>query len=209
MENEVMVSKREAFLQKLRGMGEMVKREVEEGCVIIVDRSGSMSEPAGHISKMDAVKRAVPYLNAVGINITYALVGFNQFAEVVTPETSSFANIIAGLDVLYPAGETSFANAISTGLQTLRGIYAGKKRIILLSDGRDNVGDVWQEVHRAVSEGIIIDTLAFGANADVYKLRRIAEMTGGMFYFVDTPLALEAAYRKLNFQVRYLTHNGG
>lgn len=212
MENEMVRSKRAEMLKRFQQQGVGEKKEMEEACIILLDRSGSMNEASGSETKIGAVKKSVPFLSAPGHYINYSLIAFNDFADVIAKPTTGFGNVIAGLDFLMPAGGTCFSSAISLGLSLLKGEglkeEPQRKRMILLSDGQNNVDreGLWGVVDRCVEEKVVIDTLAFGRDADTQLLQEIARKTGGKYQFVDSPLALEQAYRKLNFNVRWIEH---
>ena len=209
MENSLMMSKKAELLRRLQAHS-VEKKPFEEACVILVDRSGSMSDPSGNETKISAVKRCIPFLSCPGRYISYALIGFEDWPTVIVSPTTSFSNIQSGVDFLVPRGGTNFTQAIREGLKTFLELkeIPERKRMILLSDGRHNAeqSELGGMIDKCVEMGVVVDTLGFGADADVSLLQEIARRTGGKFQFVDSPLALEHAYRKLNFTVRWIEH---
>ncbi len=61
------------------------------------------------------------------------------------------------------------------------------KRIVLLSDGEENVNPLYAAVRdEIISSGVVVDTVAFGADADEALMAQIAADTGGNYRFVPT-----------------------
>jgi len=105
-------------------------------------------------------------------------------------------------------GNTNIPQALRLGRQMMNDVGGEKKRMVLMTDGENNVeSDMMdQEVDECIREKILVDTIAFGEHADVSLLRSIAKRTGGMYQSANSPLALQKAYEKLNYKVRYLEH---
>ena len=184
---------------------------LSEICIILVDTSSSMGDRVnrdGGGSKIEAVRLAIPNLRAMGVKVMYGLVGFGSEAFTYQKLTFQFGLILSQGEMLHPEGMTNISAGLEEGLQMLGGKFAEKKRMILLSDGQANV-----EVERIdhylslCQEGkVIVDTIAFGDSADKRRLKDIAEKTGGIFYEAGNEQQLKEAYGKLNYNVRYLSH---
>lgn len=210
MEGTELKERQQTLAERLKARAaNLERRKLEELAVILVDVSGSMSEKCKDgKSKMQAVKDSVPYLQARGSYVEYGLVSFESHAQPIQQPTTNFSAILIQLDVLQPGAATNIPSALNEGLKMFVERTVEKKRMILMSDGSNNEerNMMDQRVGDCVREGVMVDCIAFGENADVNLLQSISTRTGGVFQKVESALQLEQAYQKLNFQVRYLEH---
>ncbi|MEL7450880.1 MAG: hypothetical protein AAFN78_16825, partial [Pseudomonadota bacterium] len=181
---------------------------------LLLDVSGSMDYPASD-PKIEAAKNASRmYVNAAD---DPDRIGFSVFSgndsecdnDAWTPwgidlVAGNRGNVIAQINGQGPGGWTSIGDGIVEARNELFGVagLADINAIVLMSDGRENEGDFWDQsngpcgsppVKNSFDEslggtaaGMRIDTLAFGADADQDKLQAIAIFTDGEFYPVST-----------------------
>jgi len=213
MEKSEVEERQQTLAERLKARAANIeRRKLEEIAIILIDASGSMADHCkSGKTKMQAVKDSVPYLQARGSYVEYGMVSFDSNAQPIQQPTTNFSAILIQLDVLQPGAATNIPSALNEGLKMFMERQVEKKRMILMSDGENNEEkfNLDQRVTDCVKAGVVVDTIAFGDNADVSLLQSIATRTGGMFQKVDDPLQLEQAYQKLNFQVRYLEHKNG
>jgi Mg-chelatase subunit ChlD len=199
--------------EKLKERATNVKaKELEEICIILTDISTSMDEACSNgESKLMAVKRSVPYLQARGSYLMYSLIAFGSVAYLIQQPTSNFSTIIIQADHLITQGMTNIPAALKLGVKMTEESTALKKRMILMTDGQNNEDQRFMEpsIQACIDKKVVVDTIAFGRHADINLLKSISKRTGGVFQEADSPLALQQAYAKLNFQVRYLEHKIG
>lgn len=183
------------------------KTQLDEAVVILSDISGSMSSTCNNgQSKLKNVKQSIPFLYSPGNYIQYSLIGFGSHVKGIVPQTTNFQLINSGIDQLFDGGGTSMCQGLYDAIQLLNEPIAQKKRIILLTDGHSTDGNPQDLAIQCKSKGIIIDTIAFGSDADVNLLKWMASETGGLFTLAESPLQLQQTYQKLNYSVRYITH---
>ncbi len=191
----------------------IVKKELEELCIILVDVSSSMeSYCENNETKLTVVKRSIPVLHAAGSYVEYGLVAFGSQAYLIQGRTTSFQNILIQSDLLQAVGQTNIPSALKLGMEMMEDTSATKKRMILMSDGDNNCEREKMDgrIEECKKMEIIIDSIGFGKDANETLLREIAKRTGGVYQKADSPLALRKAYEKLNFRVRYIEwKNGG
>ncbi len=191
----------------------LAKKEVfEEVVIILVDISGSMGEVCKNgMVKLTVVKKSIPFLFARGSYVGYGLVGFSDNASEIQNVTPDFNKIHIQACMMEAAGGTNIRKGMFLGLRIMEGKQMEKRRIILLTDGHDTYSkiDLMQAVTTCQEREVICDTISFGEGADDQLLREIAKRTGGKFTKVNSPLELEAAYKSLNYEVRYLEDKGG
>jgi len=170
--------------------------------VIVVDRSGSMMSPAG-FTKMEAVRNAASILaDAAGSTSQISSVSFGgnnnevdddaTLDELLKLATDSHRSDVkaAITGIADPAG--TVMTSIGDGLETarnefiVRGTTIGEDVITLLSDGMENEGLYVADVLPSlVSQGIEVNSIALGPQADQPLLQSLASQTGGTFYYVD------------------------
>jgi Mg-chelatase subunit ChlD len=205
--------RKQTLVDKLKARSATLQqKQMEEVCIILVDTSSSMNESCKNgESKMMAVKRSIPYLNAPGSYVGYGLVGFGSTAYPIQQVTTSFSTIILHSDHLMASGQTNIPHSLRLGREMMGDRSVEKKRMILMSDGENNCDRnlMEREITKAIQDKILIDTIAFGDHADINLLRSIAMRTGGKFQQVESPLQLQEAYAKLNYTVRYLEDKNG
>lgn len=167
--------------------------------MVTVDRSGSMLEPAVS-PKIDAARNAGSlYVDVARGKDKLGVVSFsgdnsepNDDATLdamllqMTPGNRSTAR--AKVLGLAAGGMTSIGDGLakSAAEYPIRGTAIGEDWIVLLSDGMENEGKLWNDVRAAViAAGIRVDTIALGPLSDQELLQRIADETGGTYYYVD------------------------
>jgi len=205
--------RKQTLVEKLKERATNIKaKELEEICIILTDISTSMDEgcPNGE-SKLMAVKRSIPYLQARGSYLMYSLIAFGSEAHLIQQPTSNFSTITLQADHLVTQGMTNIPAALKMGIKMTDESTALKKRMILMTDGCNNEDGHLMEhsIQSCIDKKVMVDTISFGRSADINLLKSIAKRTGGMFQEADSPLALQQAYAKLNSQVRYLENKNG
>src|SRR5439155_559054 len=100
-------------------------------------------------------------------------------------------------------GSTALYDAIVYGLYQFAGVK-GKKALVILTDGKDTASkfDFETTVDYARRAGISIYGIGLripGAELDVkYKLNKLAQVTGGQTFYIDSAKNLEAVYKQIN-----------
>jgi hypothetical protein len=171
---------------------------------LAVDVSTSMKYPEAQ-PRIDMAKFAADVF-------ALSLAGSQTFGSLVTfggdnRETNNDAEVKAGqtLDVDFLRSRiasiqlddsrtvlTSIGDGLETSMTELleSGSSASDKNILLLSDGKENEASFAADIIPLLAEnGIRVDTIAFGRNADQGVLQDIASATRGVFNYVDIPPA--------------------
>jgi Mg-chelatase subunit ChlD len=169
-----------------------------EGLLVILDGSGSMSEPTetGE-SKIVAAKRAfaemAPELERKGIRP--GLIVFSghpssrceDIAMIAEPGTASASTVAGYMADVTPNGATPLAASLKLGQSYLESHHqTGKTRIMLLTDGGETCGGNPSEVAgrlRGSSLVSAVDVIGLGSlrSGEVAMLRSIAEAGSGRF----------------------------
>lgn len=177
--------------------------------VFVVDHSGSMNQQDKHRMIPQVLKMFVDTMHGENMRIGY--VAYNdtiiaQKAPVYVQQESQRDMLKQTIDSADNKGETDIGLGVREAYHLMDG-YAGRKLIVLISDGetdlaRSNTGrtesdsekDIEETVELCRLEGTSIVTIAFGEEYDgeESKLSIISEQTGGQSYKVQKPEELES-----------------
>ncbi|MDJ0836526.1 MAG: VWA domain-containing protein [Acidobacteriota bacterium] len=167
----------------------------------LVDISGSMADYIPNL--VDGGRDVVEKLLGPGDRVSLSL--FSQKQALLTSFTSSKYRFFSGLNELEreanQPGNTAFYDGIITALYDLSGIE-GRRALLIFSDGMDNASrfsrkDVMTFARQAGVRFYIFHTLPAGMRGRDAWLSRLAEETGGGYYNINNPVALELFYEKI------------
>ena len=156
--------------------------------ILVIDKSSSMAASLGGPSKLEAAKRAafstVELLNPMD---KVALLAFDSAYEWVVPPTEAAGQkeIAEKLSTLIPNGGTDLLPALAEAHRLLARLDAGKKHVLVLSDGQTQKGDFETLVRAMNHDGITISTVALGSGADRRLLADIAAWGQGRPYYTE------------------------
>ena len=152
--------------------------------MLVIDKSGSMGEQG----KLHAAKlAALSSIYSLKPDDFVGIVAFD-YAPLSIVELDTTQNIKANvkerLANLTAYGQTNLLPALSLARLRLSKINAGKKHLIILSDGQfPPSSDAFvAEINRLRSEGITISTVALGYEADGPFMKMLAQAGKGSFY---------------------------
>ena len=151
--------------------------------VLAIDSSGSMDNNDREGLRKEAAKL---FADKLGENDRAAIVDFDDYASVTCALTNDKEQIKTAIDNIDSSGGTDLAEPVSTGIDILTSdeISSSKyKFIILLTDGEGYYNDSCSE--SAVENDIQIYTIGLGSGVDESLLQRIANDTGGKYYFAS------------------------
>ncbi len=169
------------------------KEEKNRAVILVIDKSGSMREANKLLYAKEAAKAVVRQFkdgDLVGV------VGFDVEAFVIVPLTrverlrASFDTLV---DRLKPGGRTYVYPAILEAKRQLERQSAGRKHVIILSDGITGgaQGDYIDLVSVMKKElRITTSAVAIGDDADISLMKRLAQYGGGLFHHAFDPTTL-------------------
>jgi len=164
---------------------------------LVIDRSGSMAGRA-----LEVVKECAGYLiRQLGPSDRLALVAYDDEVQLLAApggiEREDLLEIVEGI---LPGGGTNLSGGWLKGAETLLAngehpVAGGSRhvrRIILLTDGRANVGIMEPSTLQSMAaslaaDGIGTTTIGFGDDFDEDLLTGMADACGGHAYYVDDP----------------------
>ncbi|HML94612.1 MAG TPA: VWA domain-containing protein [Thermodesulfobacteriota bacterium] len=170
--------------------------------VLVIDRSGSMSDRGKMEYAREAARRMVGLL---GKDDRLGIVAYSTDVEVLLP-ARKIADKEAALSVinsLYPTDSTNLSGGLEKGIAELKSLERGGyvNRVILLSDGLANQGvtdpsGLGRIASRASEGGVYVTTMGLGADYDENLMMGLAEHGAGNYYFIESPNQLAGIFEK-------------
>ncbi len=169
--------------QVMREVGNQTGRVVEK---TVGGKLGSIlgRQTAKQATKLGAVKRnLIPAIKGLPDGKLFTVFAFENDVKAHTSKfvvasniTRTSANLF--VESLKAGGGTDTLEGLKRSLAT-----PGIQEIILMSDGlpNDDPQTVLDEVERLNSNNVVINTIAFGEDADHDFMRKLAEQNGGQF----------------------------
>jgi hypothetical protein len=166
----------------IRFLGE---NEPFTGTILLLDRSGSMGVLTNGVPAVQFVQEAGMYLYHSALDGDW--VGTQRYNAAVDVlfdyAVYDPTNQLPFASYVNAAGLTNIAAALQSAIDTLIAEHGedgtSGARIVLMSDGKQTTGpSLWDQVDRAVDQGIQIHTLSFG-DADSATMEAIATATDG------------------------------
>jgi Ca-activated chloride channel family protein len=191
---------------------------------LVIDRSGSMAEPAaasisadqvsaggddtGQPSKLGFVKAATRrLLDLMHDGDAVTLVVFDDTIRVVKPLTvlsdKARIELAAAIQAVETGGSTNIEGGLKLGLaqftKPVRKQFGCK--LVLLSDGEANVGEqrpavLAERAAGAAHNGVTVSTLGFGFDYNIGLLSHLAEAGNGDFTHIESLNSLDAVLRE-------------
>jgi Ca-activated chloride channel family protein len=187
--------------QKIEGFEYVKKLPLSVG--VLIDTSASMLE-----SLPEAEQAALKFIDfTIGPKDRAFVVSFDNEPYLLSKLTSRKERLIRSLGGLRAEGSTALYDALVYGLYQFTGIK-GKKALVLLTDGKDTASkfdyDTMLEYVRKSGLAIYgIGLKISGTDLEVkYKLNKIAQITGGQTFYIDSAKNLEEVYRQINEDLR-------
>jgi Ca-activated chloride channel homolog len=184
---------------------------------VMIDTSASMLE-----SLPEAQQAAMTFLDyTVGEKDRAFTISFDNEPYLLSKLTNRKEKLFRSLAGLRAEGSTALYDAIVYGLYQFTGVK-GKKALVILTDGKDTASKFEFEtlLEYVRKSGISIYGVGLkisGAELEVkYKLNKLAQVTGGQTFYIDSAKHLESIYRQINEELRsqylltyYSTNPGG
>lgn len=179
-----------------------------EKIMFIVDFSNSMNEYLGSRRKidvaLDALKNILPKIPKtaqIGLRVYGQRAGVTPIDACLASKLAvpinydNFQKIYNALERIAPVGMTPITYSIKQSLKNDFGIWQGKKRLIILTDGGENCDESpCQYAIKLMNQrdDVKIDVIAFSVNdqAAISQLQCAALVTSGKFYNADTYASL-------------------
>jgi hypothetical protein len=180
--------------------------------VLVIDRSGSMDEN----DKMEGAKEAArAFVRQMRPGDRTAVIAFSNAPDLVQPFTADTQLLDRAIRRIRPDGSTALYDSLIAGVEQLHDL-GGRRALLLLTDGRDMraTGDprpasratLDQAIEVAAKDGISVQAIGLGdrdaddvrGGIDEAVLKRIADETGGAYFYAPGADQLSDLYRRLS-----------
>lgn len=180
----------------IRGKGEIPSL----GLLLVIDKSGSMSESSYGITKMDLAKEAaIRSTEILGPRDIVGVIAFDSLAKwVVTCQSpADLSRIQDDIASIRAGGGTNIYPGLEMAYEALVGQDTKYKHIILMTDGISaTTGDYDALVARMREAGITLSSVAVGDDADVGLLLRLSQNGQGRYYFTNDSASVPKIFTK-------------
>src|SRR5947209_3252168 len=193
--------------------------------VVTIDVSLSMMATDVAPNRLDAAKSAaVQFVSSLPTKFNVAVVSFAGSATTLVPPTLDRGAVQAAIEGMSPQPSTAIGEGIYTSLAALDQAPPDPSnpnakvpgRIVLLSDGKTQVGRPSDEAARAAkAQNVPIYTIAYGTEGgyidvqgrqepvpvDKAELARVSRISGGQAYSAGSAGELKQVYRDIGSSV--------
>ncbi|HEY6051401.1 MAG TPA: VWA domain-containing protein, partial [Thermoanaerobaculia bacterium] len=170
---------------------------------VMIDTSASMLE-----SLPEAEQAAISFLDySIGPKDRAFTISFDNEPYILSKLTNRKDKLYRSMAGLRAEGSTALYDAIVFGLYQFTGVK-GKKALIILTDGKDTTSkfDFDTALEYVRKSGISVYGIGLkisGAELDVkYKLNKLANVSGGQTFYIDSAKHLDAVYKQINDELR-------
>ena len=167
--------------------------------VLVIDKSGSMSDTQFGINKMELAKEAaIRSTEALREEDFIGVVGFDSAASwvVEVQSASNREDIQEIIGSIQPGGGTNLYPGLNMAYQALQETDAALKHVIVLTDGHTEGGNFDSLVNQMVGNGITVSGVAVGTDADGKLMEHIAKLGNGRYYFTDEYASIPKIFTK-------------
>jgi Ca-activated chloride channel homolog len=170
--------------------------------VLVIDRSGSMSDSGKLEYAKDAAKSII---SGLASEDRLSIVAYSTGVQLLYPiqYLRDKERAISVVDSLYPTNSTNLSGGLIMGIDQLRSLESSDyiNRVILLSDGLANVGitnvdELSRVASQAAERGIRVTTMGLGLHYDENLMMNLAEYGAGNYYFIESPTQLAGIFKK-------------
>jgi uncharacterized membrane protein len=172
-------------------------KRLSNALVLVIDKSGSMNSA----SKLDYAKAAaLEVVKKLNPDDYIGIVGFDQNATVFL-RTDQVAKVRSyasrRIENIFPVGPSNLIPALNAAHNQLEHVQAGRKHIIVISDGEVSGSiDYYARTMKLMRTiGITVSTVFVGLN-DPMKLKYIAQQGGGHYYSTSDSSAIPRIFLK-------------
>jgi len=164
---------------------------------ILLDTSGSMRE-----TMKDVHEAARAFVDSLGEEDRAFVITFDDRVLLLQDVTGDKGKLREAIESTEAVGSTVLYDALHASYRKLRAI-AGRKAIVLLSDGMDQGSQLSREriVEEARSSNVLLYAVGIGS-ADKKFLKELAEVTGGRAYFADKASELAGIYEQIALELK-------
>ncbi len=196
------------------------RKRVNVAVSLVLDKSRSMSFESRIEYARDASRQVVKnlkdddYIGVIGFDsVPTTFVKMGQLAQI-----REFA--LGRIAMIFPGERTNLMPALQESRRSLINVPAGRKHIIILTDGRlPDAGPYYVSMVKDLRlQGVTVSTVLLGNETDISLLKDMADQGGGSFYQTLDPRSLPSIFlqdvkvstgeRTLKEEEEYLVREG-
>jgi len=170
-------------------MGIKTKQENPNlGLLIVIDKSGSMTEGQYGVSKIELAKEAaIRSTEVLKKDDMIGVIAFDDAVQwVVKPKKlTDLKGIQDSIGTIRAGGGTQIIHPLEEAVAAIKDTKTKLKHIILLTDGQAEKTGYKAIIEDLNKEGITLSTVGVGSGADNYLLQILAKGGKGRFYATD------------------------
>ena len=183
--------------EELSPLSARVEHEAPEVAIVFVlDRSSSMGQPIGDVTRLDIAKEAtVTAISLLNQTARVGVVVFDSQSYLLLPLTADRDDALvreALLPLVEERGGTNMYPGLANAIDELTNVDSATKHIIVLTDGITGEGEFEALARAAAEAGISISAVGIGAGLEDPLLNRLADITGGTYHSTGDFRALPA-----------------
>jgi VWFA-related protein len=171
--------------------------------VLTMDTSGSMKKRLA-----DAQAAAKSFIATLDPQDKFQVIRFSRDVKTIYPLGVDRTAANSAIDGTTPRGDTALWDALYTSVDSLRTV-AGRKAIVLLSDGVDDDGSgkplskntVTDVLTLARQVNVPIYAIGIGTELDEVNLRKVAADSGALYLSATDPAELKRLYDSIGKQL--------
>lgn len=170
---------------------------------IVVDRSGSMADKGKLTYAKEAAKAFIQKLESED---RVSLVEYDETITILSEPVlvgKERPSLLRKIDLLEPRGSTNLAEGMMEGGRQVEKFFDDHRinRVLLLSDGLANtgvsdIGGVSSLAESLTQKGIQVSSFGLGADFDEDMMTRIADVSGGNYYFIESAAQIAGIFEK-------------
>jgi VWFA-related protein len=185
-------------IKEMRMGGTSGKRE-PLSLSLVLDKSGSMT--GDKIAR--AKESVVRFISLMEPGDRASLFAFSDDVAEIESLTGNGEKLKKATLAIQPGGHTALYDAIVKGADSVKG-FSGRRAVIVLSDGIANRGvmNIDQSIDFAVKGYVSVYVIGLGEDVRTARLERIAQETGGTYFFTPSPEGLAAIYETISRRIK-------